>query len=182
MVNTEQSNLSNGKGVTIGRSGGYKVVMEIGDFVWNIVLGWFPFAKKTLGAQFADAADSIAFNLSEGYGRFHYKENKNFCHYSRGPAKETFTGMIKAGSRNLMTDEQYNSLPLKMDSYFRLMQGYVNLSALQMTKSKGTLTSKAFITHMTYMTIMTMPFFNKTLSIFPVNLPPKSRFYPTSNK
>ncbi|TMI72809.1 MAG: four helix bundle protein [Bacteroidetes bacterium] len=46
-----------------------------------------------------DAADSIAFNISEGYGRFHYKENKNFCYYSRGSAKETLTGVHKAKAK-----------------------------------------------------------------------------------
>ena len=53
--------------------------MEIGEIVWNIVIRWEYFEKKTLGVQLVDAADSIAFNISEGYGRFHYKENKNFC-------------------------------------------------------------------------------------------------------
>lgn len=57
----------------------YKVAMEIGDIVWQFVIKWEYFEKKTLGAQFVSAADSIAFNISEGYGRFHYKENKNFC-------------------------------------------------------------------------------------------------------
>lgn len=56
----------------------YKVAMEIGDIVWGIVIKWDYFEKKTLGAQYVDAADSIALNISEGYGRFHYKENKNF--------------------------------------------------------------------------------------------------------
>ena len=70
----------------------YKVAMEIGEIVWNIVIRWEYFEKKTLGVQLVDAADSIAFNISEGYGRFHYKENKNFCYYSRGSAKEIVTG------------------------------------------------------------------------------------------
>ncbi|RZK33344.1 MAG: four helix bundle protein, partial [Pedobacter sp.] len=25
-------------------------------------------------------ADSISANIAEGYGRFHFKENKNFCY------------------------------------------------------------------------------------------------------
>jgi four helix bundle protein len=66
----------------------YKVAMEIGEIVWNIVIKWTYFEKKTLGAQFVEAADSIALNISEGYGRFHYKENKNFCYYSRGSQKK----------------------------------------------------------------------------------------------
>ncbi|MEO5947988.1 MAG: four helix bundle protein [Chitinophagaceae bacterium] len=74
----------------------YKVAMEIGEIVWKVVDRWEYFSKKTLGAQYVDAADSIALNISEGYGRFHFKENKNFCYYSRGSAKETLTVSVKA--------------------------------------------------------------------------------------
>ena len=84
------------------------------------------FEKKTLGAQLVDAADSIAFNISEGYGRFHYKENKNFCYYSRGSAKGTVTGIRKAKTRNLVSDEEFILLNEKLDIYFRLMFGYIN--------------------------------------------------------
>jgi four helix bundle protein len=104
----------------------YKVAMEIGEIVWAIVDKWEYFPKKTLGAQYVDAADSIAMNISEGYGRFHYKENKNFCYYSRGSAKETLTVTNKAKTRNLITDEEFALLSEKLDSYFRLMFGYIN--------------------------------------------------------
>ncbi|HRH59257.1 MAG TPA: four helix bundle protein [Chitinophagaceae bacterium] len=70
----------------------YKVAMEIGELVWGVVDKWHFFQKDTLGKQFTTAADSIAFNINEGYGRFHYAENKNFCYCSRGSAFETRTG------------------------------------------------------------------------------------------
>jgi four helix bundle protein len=104
----------------------YKVAMEIGEIVWATVLKWDYFQKKTLGAQYVDAADSIALNISEGYGRFHFKENKNFCYYSRGSAKETLTATIKAKSRNLISQEDFILLSHKFDLYFRLMFGYIN--------------------------------------------------------
>src|SRR5882757_3181380 len=104
----------------------YKVAMEIGEIVWNVVSRWEYFEKKTLGAQFVDAADSIALNISEGYGRFHYKENKNFCYYSRGSAKETLTAARKAKSRNLISENEFNPLHEKLELYFRLIYGYIN--------------------------------------------------------
>jgi four helix bundle protein len=104
----------------------YKVAIEIGEHVWTIVDKWEYFPKKTLGAQYVDAADSIALNISEGYGRFHYRENKNFCYYSRGSAKEALTATIKAKNRNLISEEDFTILSQKFDTYFRLMFGYVN--------------------------------------------------------
>jgi four helix bundle protein len=54
----------------------YRVTMEIGERVWNVVKGWDYFAKDTVGKQWVRAADSMASNISEGFGRFFYKENK----------------------------------------------------------------------------------------------------------
>ena len=104
----------------------YKVAMEIGEMVWVIVGRWDYFQKKTLGTQFVNAADSIALNISEGYGRFHYKENKNFCYYSRGSAKETLTALNKAKTRSLLTEEEFQLLSAKLNLYFRLVFGYIN--------------------------------------------------------
>jgi len=115
----------------------YKVSMEIGEIVWQIVTKWDYFERKTLGAQLVDAADSIAFNVSEGYGRFHFKENKNFCYYSRGSAKETLTGVNKAKTRNLITEEEFISLTQKLELYFRLMFGYINSIGRSGTKENN---------------------------------------------
>ena len=115
-----------GKGLRLEELEVYRVAMEIGEIVWNIVIKWEYFAKKTLGAQFVEAADSIALNIGEGYGRFHYKENKNFCYYSRGSAKETLTAARKARSRDLMTEDDFRLLSDKLDLFFRLIYGYIN--------------------------------------------------------
>ena len=115
-----------GKGLKLEELEVYLVALEIGEIVWNVVDKWEHFPKKTLGSQFVRAADSIAFNISEGYGRFHYKENKNFCYYSRGSAKETITAVNKAKNRNLISDDDYKFVTTKLDSYFRLIFRYIN--------------------------------------------------------
>ncbi len=52
----------------------YTVSMELGEEVWDCVKDWDQFSKKTIGKQLVEAADSVAANISEGFGRFHYKE------------------------------------------------------------------------------------------------------------
>ncbi len=52
--------------------------MKIGEEVWTIVKKCDHFTKETIGKQIVRAADLISSNLSEGFGRFHYKENLNF--------------------------------------------------------------------------------------------------------
>lgn len=103
----------------------YKVAMEIGELVWNFVDKWQFFQKDTLGKQFTRAADSIAFNISEGYGRFHYAENRNFCYYSRGSAFETRTAVERAKNRKFLSDVEYQTLNDKLNFYFRLINPYI---------------------------------------------------------
>lgn len=69
----------------------YEFSMDIGEEVWKIVGNWDFFSKDTVGKQLVRAVDSIAANLSEGFGRYHYKETKNFAFYSRGSLYETKT-------------------------------------------------------------------------------------------
>lgn len=52
----------------------YQLLMEIGEKVWEIVNAWNYFAKDTIGKQLIRSTDSIAANISEGFGRYHYKD------------------------------------------------------------------------------------------------------------
>jgi four helix bundle protein len=103
----------------------YKISLEIGDIIWDIVGGWQHFEKDTLGKQIVRSADSMALNISEGYGRFHFAENKNFCYYSRGSAFETSTALIKARKRKLLSEEKYNLIHDKLLLYFKLINAYI---------------------------------------------------------
>jgi len=66
----------------------YQEAMEIGESIWELVDHWGFFAKDTIGKQLVRAADSIAANISEGFGQYYYKENKQFVYYSRGSLHE----------------------------------------------------------------------------------------------
>jgi four helix bundle protein len=85
----------NGKSMKLEDLQIYQLSIEIGEKIWQIVESWGYFEKDTVGKQLVRAADSIAANISEGYGRFHYQENKHFCYYSRGSLQETLPGLIK---------------------------------------------------------------------------------------
>lgn len=90
--------------------------------------------KDTLGKQITRSADSIALNISEGYGKFHYAENRNFCYYSGGSAYETATAITKVKSRNLLTNEEYALLKEKLSYYYKLINPYIKFIG----KAKGT--------------------------------------------
>lgn len=53
----------------------YEKAMNLGESCWTIVSKWEYFEKDTIGKQLVRSSDSVAVNISEGFGRFHYKEN-----------------------------------------------------------------------------------------------------------
>jgi len=104
----------------------YQLAMELGEEVWSITITWDFFTKDTIGKQLVRAADSVAANLSEGFGRYHYKEAKNFSYYSRGSLYETKTWLTKAYNRNLITEMQHQAFITKIDSIGIKLNNYIN--------------------------------------------------------
>ncbi|MEI8115773.1 MAG: four helix bundle protein [Bacteroidia bacterium] len=102
----------------------YQISMKLADEVHDLVIEWDNFHKFSTGTQLVDAADSVSANISEGYGRFHFKDHKNFLYFSRGSLSETKTWITKAFNRNLIKEdeyanliERYNSLGIKLNNY-----------------------------------------------------------------
>ncbi len=104
----------------------YQLAMKIGEQIWDIVSYWNYFEKDSVGKQLVKAADSVAANLSEGYGRFHYKENRQFCYYSRGSLYETKTWLQKSYTRKLIKTSDYESLQNAVETISLKINNYIN--------------------------------------------------------
>lgn len=86
----------------------YRIAFHLSNYVWNIVYSnWDLFAKKTIGAQFVNAVDSISANIAEGFGRHFKKDKVNFYRYSKGSLKESFDWNEKSKWRKLLSEEEY---------------------------------------------------------------------------
>jgi four helix bundle protein len=103
----------------------YQQAMDLGEKVWEIVINWDYFGKDTIGKQLVRAADSVASNLSEGFGRFFYKENKQFCFYARGSLYETKTWLTKGNTRKLITDDAFISLEKDITELGKKLNAYI---------------------------------------------------------
>jgi four helix bundle protein len=104
----------------------YQLAMQLAEKIWDIVIKWDAFAKYSLGQQYTEAADSIAANISEGFGRFHFKDSKNFLYYSRGSLYETRTWTLKAHNRKLITDKEYEELKADIRDLSIRLNNYIN--------------------------------------------------------
>jgi len=95
------------------------------DKVWKIVDSWDFFKKDTIGKQLVRSADSISTNIAEGYGRFFFKENRNFCYYSRGSLLETKNWLGKAFRREIIKEEDYKNLTDDLDKLHKSLNAYI---------------------------------------------------------
>ena len=100
----------------------YQLAEELADLIWNICVKWDWFPKETLGKQLVKAVDSIGANVAEGYGRFAFRENIQFCYYARGSLMEVQHFVRAAKNRQLFNERQIK----KIDEIIGLMGPKLN--------------------------------------------------------
>src|ERR1700748_1543806 len=103
----------------------YNLADSFSDEIWFNVAGWDYFAKDAVGKQLTRAADSISANIAEGFGRYHYKENKNFCYFSRGSLIETKGWITKAKRRSLISEDEFNNYINKLNAIHIKLNAYI---------------------------------------------------------
>jgi len=111
----------------------YNLSMDLSDKIWDLVIKWEYFPKDTIGKQWVRASDSISANISEGFGRNNFKDQRSFYYYSRGSLCESKTWLEKAKRRNLIDVETYemmlnefNVLGIKLNNFINSVTKLIN--------------------------------------------------------
>ena len=104
----------------------YRLALDFGEKIWILVIKWNNLAIDTVGKQLIKSSDSIAANISEGFGRYHFKETRNFCYIARGSLFETKTWLTKAYNRKLITSELYNELIKELKDLGIKLNNYIS--------------------------------------------------------
>ena len=84
----------------------YVLAEKLADRIWEDYDGWSLKARSTMGFQMIRAADSIAANLAEGYGRYTPADRKMFYRYARGSFEETKAWLRKAVRRKVIKEPE----------------------------------------------------------------------------
>jgi four helix bundle protein len=96
----------------------WQKAMELFELVWKITYVETRIDFK-LRAQVADAAQSVAANISEGYGRRSVKEYIQFLYIALGSAAETMTRMIGLNGVQQLSDarlREFNVLHYEVEN------------------------------------------------------------------
>lgn len=80
------------------------------NYVKDEIIPLLPNSEKfELVSQIKRSSRSIGNNIAEGFGRFNYQENIQFCRMARGSLNETLDHMIIAFDENYIEEEKLNN-------------------------------------------------------------------------
>ena len=102
----------------------YKLAREFRKKMYEIAKSLPKFEEYNLANQMRRASLSVTNNIAEGYGRYHYQENIQFCRQSRGSISELIDdlntyidkGYIETKSCSEFKEEAYTLIKV-LNSY-----------------------------------------------------------------
>ena len=97
--------------------------------------------KYKLADQLIRSSRSITANIAEGFGRYHFQENIQFCRQARGSLTETLDHLICAYDEEHIPENQLKEFRTMFEHILRLLNGFV--SYLQNAKNKDFLSSNS---------------------------------------
>jgi len=92
--------------------------------------------KFRLADQIIRAARSVTNNLAEGYGRFHYQENIQFCRQSRRSLYELIDHLIICLDDEYIDNEEFSNYRDDCIRGIQLVNGYIRYLSKQKKESQ----------------------------------------------
>jgi len=71
------------------------------------------------------ARRSITNNIAEGYGRFHYQENIQYCRQSRGSICEILDDLIECDDEKYIGEDEFRSLKEEGYGLLKILNKYI---------------------------------------------------------
>ncbi|UCG79708.1 MAG: four helix bundle protein [Desulfobacterales bacterium] len=103
----------------------WKKCHDIRKMIWRLCKKFPAEEKFRLADQMIRASRSSTNNIAEGYGRFHFQENIQFCRQSRGSLFELIDHVLIAEECEYIDNKEREKLTIHITSAIRLLNGYV---------------------------------------------------------
>lgn len=103
----------------------WKKGKEIRNNVSELVKTFPQHEKFDLVSQMRRASRSVTHNIAEGYGRFHFQENIQYCRISRGSLYELIDQIDCALDEKYIDNHVANLLEKDIYDNIKILNGYI---------------------------------------------------------
>lgn len=103
----------------------WQLARELRKQVYQITRGLPAEEKFGLASQMQRAAISITANIAEGFGRYSYQENIQFCRTARGSAFEVRDHLIAAEDENYISASEHKNIDGLAQRVIQTLNGYI---------------------------------------------------------
>ncbi len=83
--------------------------------------------KYNLASQLSRAVISVTANIAEGFGRYHYQENIQYCRQSRGSLCEIQDHLISCLDLDYIKEIEFREVYNLSEQAIRSLNGYIRL-------------------------------------------------------
>jgi len=104
----------------------WKACTEVRRFIAELVKKYPKEEKYRLVDDMLRASRSTTHNIAEGFGRYHYQENIQFCRQSRGSLFELKDQLICSLDEGFITEDDKIKGIVLIDKALTLLNGYIN--------------------------------------------------------
>ena len=103
----------------------WQLARKIQNEIFELVKKFPTEEKYRLTDQMIRSSRSISDNIAEGYGRFHYQENIQYCRQGRGSAYELKNQIITAFDCKYIDESEYKYHKNQLIDSIQLLNGYI---------------------------------------------------------
>jgi four helix bundle protein len=103
----------------------WKACRKVRLFISKLIKSYPKDEKYRLVDDMLRAARSTTHNIAEGFGRFHFQENIQFCRMARGSIYELKDQLICSLDEGFITIEQFREGMELIDRAIALLNGYI---------------------------------------------------------
>ena len=98
---------------------------ELRKLIYNITAQFPAEEKFNLTSQLRRASFSVGANIAEGFGRFHFRENAQYCRHARESLEEVLDGILFAKEMNFLNAESFNGVASLVADCRKLLNAYI---------------------------------------------------------
>ncbi len=110
----------------------WKACTEVRKFITELVKTYPNEEKFALIVDMKKAARSTTHNIAEGFGRFQYQDNIQFCRHSRGSLYQLVDQLITSLDEGFIVEADYENGRTLTSNALAILSGSINYLSRQM--------------------------------------------------